>query len=101
LKIKVFVIIRFLFFYSTKIGNLVSFEQKTTEHGLKLLFFNFSALMAPADRQLTMFFQSGYILVALPTQLTYLRSFYCRKSLICSYHLVSIKKIPLKSMVFF
>jgi len=37
LKIEVIVIIRFLFFYSIKIGNLVDIERKKTERGLAQL----------------------------------------------------------------
>ena len=33
-KIEKLVIIRFLFFYTIKIGTLGTFERKTTEHGL-------------------------------------------------------------------
>ena len=36
LKIRTLVIIRFLFFYPIKIDILVTFERKTTKHGLSL-----------------------------------------------------------------
>ena len=37
LKLETLVIIRFLFFYPIKIDILVTFERKTTEHGLEFI----------------------------------------------------------------
>jgi hypothetical protein len=39
--------------------------------------------------------------VAVNAELTYLRSFYWRKSLIYGFRLILTQKFPLKSMVFF
>ena len=46
IKLETLVIIRFLFFYPIKIDILVTFERKTTEHGLRSLSAPFQSFAA-------------------------------------------------------